>query len=61
YNLDELVLNDDPNNSLNLVTKYQSVSSNDDIIPGTAFIQRPDPKLNQFSTYPTSLFFSFLQ
>ncbi|CAI2201801.1 4913_t:CDS:2, partial [Funneliformis geosporum] len=59
--LDEPEQNNDPNNPWNLAAKYQTVSPDDKIIsPNTAFIQQPDSKLNQFSTYPTSLLAMYL-
>ncbi|CAG8481000.1 16218_t:CDS:2 [Funneliformis caledonium] len=60
YNLDEPLQNADPNNPWNLVTKYQSVSPNDKINSETTLIQQPDSKLNQFSTYQTSLLAMYL-
>ncbi|CAI2166722.1 1014_t:CDS:2 [Funneliformis geosporum] len=57
---DEPVQNDDPNNPWNLVTKYQSVTPNGEINSGVELIQQPDSKLNQFSTYPTSLLAMYL-
>ncbi|CAI2180788.1 844_t:CDS:2, partial [Funneliformis geosporum] len=59
YNSNEPIQNDDLNNPWNLVTKYQSVS-NGSTRNETAFIQQPDSKSNQFSTYPTSLLAMYL-
>ncbi|CAG8701905.1 4780_t:CDS:2 [Funneliformis caledonium] len=60
YDLNVPVKDDDPNNPWNLVTEYQSVTPNGDISPETTFIQRPDSKLNLFSTYSTSLMAMYL-
>ncbi|CAI2193712.1 49_t:CDS:2, partial [Funneliformis geosporum] len=60
YDLDEPFQNSDSNNPWNLVSKYQSVSPTGGINSESAIIQQPDSKLNQFSTYPTSLLAMYL-
>jgi hypothetical protein len=60
YNLDDPIMNDDPNNPWSLTSSYNQMLDDGDITSKTTLIQKPDKNTNMFTDYPTSLFAMYL-
>ena len=60
YDLNDPIMNDDPNNPWSLTPNYNQVLENGDITSDTTLVQKPDMNTNMFSGYATSVFATYL-
>ena len=60
YSLDELTINDDPNNPWNLAPTYQAFRNENDINSTLFIIQNSDNNTNMFASPGTAIFATFL-